>query len=455
MSQYFLLVPLLLGTIITTFNAGFFSWQGLFVLLMMYGLLAYCFYRRNEKGITLPGLSSLTLLTVAIASYFIYFSAGIYQTNTGASYALLAFSMLVWILIPSYALVLHPIKPVKYRFEVLLGLALLLRLLMIAASPAPVIDIFTMFKESAQAFLTAQNPYEIAYSEVYPDVTTRFNYWPFAFIAQAPFVLLFHDPRMLLGLADIAAAYLLYWLGRKSWAGELLVIIYLFRPNALFIIEQSWSVPLEFLLLAGVAASAHKERLSGILLALLTAVKPVFFLLVMPAAIRFRQRQNKMLLAFVLALAVVIIPFFWWSPAGFIKNAVLLNVQKQVAGVTTGAPTTRTALNLDTLYYRLTGNDLPALVMPVVSLAALILVYEELRRRPHIKLSDAVLGMTLIFLSFCLFYKGAYINFYYLAADLVILWVVLLYREGALIRQWKPPGSAAAPLPTPLKLICG
>ncbi|MBI4990590.1 hypothetical protein HZB96_00680, partial [Candidatus Gottesmanbacteria bacterium] len=199
---------LFLSIIITTFNRGFFSFPALVMVLSILAILVKLFLKSPKQAFRIP-LPFLQLLFVVVYSLFMFFSGGIYQGDNLASYLLYFLPLVSFPLVLTYILDLRNFssRVLKYRFYFLLLLALTVRILIIIASPRPVIDVFTILKESPFVFLSGQNPYDTVYSPVYPGVATDYYpYWPASFILQIPFVYIFGDPRILLGFADILVA---------------------------------------------------------------------------------------------------------------------------------------------------------------------------------------------------------------------------------------------------------
>lgn len=118
---------------------------------------------------------------------------------------------------------------------------------MIIASPTPLIDTYFVQKEAPLALLHGSDPYSFSYTRVYSAaLKNTYGYWPVSIILQLPFVVIFHDPRILHILTDMGSALLIYFIGKRTKIGEVLALLYLFRPNSNFVIEQSWLTPTLF-----------------------------------------------------------------------------------------------------------------------------------------------------------------------------------------------------------------
>lgn len=310
----------------------------------------------------------------------------------------------------------------------------MLRVLMLLASPHPIIDVFTILKEAPYVLIQGANPYNTVYSPVYGGIQTNYYpYWPAAFILQLPFVLLFSDPRVLLVIADAVSAYLLYRIGKSTYMAELLVLVYLFRPNALFIIEQSWVTSLTFLGLLVTLYSYQRQKmiLPAVSAALLVAIQP-YFITVLPFIILLRQIIAKAFIALTAGLLVlVVVPFLVWDPAAFIDKTILVYFKplEQIPTIPVHA-----SLNLNTFVFLFSGKDIPFIIAAIclfaVSLALFLklihLRQDKKRYNAGTYFSFVLLSLTIFFYAFYFFFRQAFINYYYFAGDILIAWMVSL-----------------------------
>lgn len=421
--------------LLTTFARGFFDWRSAAILVLVYVLLVCQFLAGKKLPVALPGASQLNLLLLVLFSFFLFFIGGKDETRAVPAYLLIFFSLFTFLLLLSFIFDFKKIPPllVRWRFIIFLVLAMVMRLLMLAATPQPNIDLFYALKISAVSLLHGQNPYQAEYTRTEPDSPVHFNYWPVTFLAQVPLASVGADPRLLFVFTDLACAVLLYYLGRQTKAAEIISFIYLFRPNANFIIEQAWLSSLEFLLIIlAIYAALKKPRawLYGLSLGLLAATKAYYLMLIPFAFALFPKKEAmKSLLVFIAVLVAIVAPFFWWNPRSFIAETILINVSRQGDVTPATNPPFHIALNLNNVYYNITGRDAPSILMPLLTLGALIFILDQLASRPQKSVPDAVLGMALLLFTFYLFYKGPFINYYWVGTDLILLWLVLLYRE--------------------------
>ena len=420
-----------LSIIPATFNRGFFSPASLALVLFLLFVLTVINYGDNFKISRRNLQSGLGLIFIGVYLLFLFFNGGIYQK-------LLIPTMLIHILplifIPavfSFQVIKLRLTSEKFRFFSLISLAFILRILMIIATPEPAIDVFYMLKEAPIRLLSGINPYEAVYSPVYAGVKADyFTYFPGAFLLQIPFVLIFTDPRVLLVFSDIAGGLLLYLVGRKTITAQIIALIYLFRPNSLFIIEQSWLTPLVFFFLASATflmryGKEKAERLTAVVLALLASIQPQF-IVSLPFFLAGITKRINFLIIFSIILLSVILPFFLINPAAFINDAVLFffRPSRQMFSVPVYL-----SLNLNTPYHFLTGRDIPIFITGAIFILITVLLLLKLYKKNYHKSglkAGIVLANCILYLSFFLLLKFSFINYYYLTSGLVLLYLTIL-----------------------------
>ena len=371
-------------------------------------------------------------LFIIIYTLFLFFSGGIYQTEIIPSILITVYPFLIFPLVLTYLLPLSKLSKNQRlsRFYFLLFSAVLLRIFIIIASPKPMIDVYTMLKEAPLSLLSRSNPYDTSYSQVYPGVVPNyFTYWPVSILLEIPFVVIFKDPRILFVLADLGSAFLIYLLGKKSFLAEILVLIFLFRPNSNFIIEQSWLAPLSLFLflLIYYALEKNYRKTAAVASGLLVGIQPYYLLIILP--LFFLCRLNKKMIAsFISTLVLTVLPFFLINPARFLENTIIHFLRP---GRENPAPV-YLSLNLNTFIHTLTNSDIPFLVSGSLLLLIILIITYKLWRLKHKFLlkssrsdySKILLGVVIFSYSFYFLFRQAFINYYYFATGLIILWLV-------------------------------
>ncbi len=419
---------LFLSIIVTTFNRGFFSFPAITIVGSIFIILFYLFIKNVKIVFKRTDILHWQFLFVAVFSLFLFFSGGIYQTENFASILLYFLPILSFPIVLTYILEpkSFPLLTLKTRFYFLFGLAILLRILIIIASPSPIIDVFTILKEAPLVFLTGGNPYDHIYSPVYSGVITDyFPYFPVAFLSQVPFAALFGDPRILFIISDILAAVGLFLLGKKTFIAQILVLIYLFRPNSNFILEQSWVTPLSYLLLILTifALQTKKQFLLGIITGVMTALQPLYAILV-PFFLNFVANWKKTLFSFFLAFIFLVMPFFLKNPFKFLDKTIFVYFKPENLIPTIPI---HLSLNISTAFYTLAGFDIPQFAsLILISILLIFILYRLYIKRKAKDIRYILLGLNLFFYGFFLLFRQAFINYYYFAGSLIILWLIVV-----------------------------
>ena len=382
----------------------------------------------------------LSLLLFTTYILFLYFSGGIYQEKTFPSFLLTIFPIVLFPLILAFLLSQSYPQLKQKVFWILLCSVVIIRILMVVSSPRPIIDVFTQLKEGPMALLSFQNPYTAVFSKVYTGVVSDYyNYWPVSLVLELPFVALFSDPRILLIIADIFNALILVVMGKKKPVAYILSLVYLFRPNSNFVIEQSFlsSLELFFLYLAFYVWDRNKilkkrDLFLGFILGLLIGIKQIYMAMLfffMP----FSTNVKKLLIGFLTVFVAIILPFIIWDIKSFWADTIgfFLNIYE----VKPNIPIYR-SLNLNTLYFFLTGNNISFLASFFFLLLFICLFLYRLKifmrdktARDKNSQEFILLGVILFYLSFYLFLSHAFINYYFVVSGLIILLAVKMLTK--------------------------
>jgi hypothetical protein len=315
----------------------------------------------------------------------------------------------------------------RWRFW-LLGLCFLaMGVVVLAASPRPMIDVWFFQQGAASAILDGQNPYGVVYPNIYgsgrlfgPGMLdaeghlTVFPYPPLTFLLGAPALLLFHDVRFMLLAAMAVAAWTLRRLG-KGETPELAALLVLLQPTTFFVLEQAWTEPLVLAALGGSLLAARAlgsgarggATAVGIAGGMLAAAKQYSPILAVPLAFALPPRERWKSIGIAAAVTVAtLLPFVLWDPAEFWHDVVAMQVQQ---------PFRYDALSWLAAIARTLGRPLSAAWGFLGAGALLVLLL-----RPGASLAQVARASAAAFLTLVLFNKQAFCNYYWLAVGLLL-----------------------------------
>ena len=210
---------------------------------------------------------------------------------------------------------------------------------MIAESPNPHIDVYTVYNKALQVLRAGHSPYSLTFTNIYgdtdfyadsalrgSDVNFGFPYPPLALLMALPGAVL-GDPRYAQVGAMVVGAAAFGYAGR-SRTGLLAAALLLFTPRGLFVIEQAWSEPFVICWLGLLVYAATRREHTPVLLGALLAVKQhlVVALPFAPWLCRAEDRRGRIReigLSLVVAAAVTV-PFLVADPRGFWHSVVAL-----------------------------------------------------------------------------------------------------------------------------------
>lgn len=210
-----------------------------------------------------------------------------------------------------------------------------LRAGLLIASPDPQIDVFTQFQHASAHLLQGLNPY----TEPIPDTpgagtfgyrVVAYSYPPAGLLPMALAWATVGDVRLAGVAAEALAAVALYAIARGAGVrvAQLLVMLLLFHPRGLYVIEQAWNEPL----LVGAAGAylylSSRDPGSGwTALSLGAWLSLKQYLVFFAAAALFARERRRLALP---ALAVVLatwLPFFAWDPGAALQNGLLFQLR--------------------------------------------------------------------------------------------------------------------------------
>lgn len=409
---YFLLI---LGYL---FSRGFYSLPGLVIVFLCFLLINFLPKFIVEKEDNLY-LFYLLIFSISLGLFFNYGIYEKYPLITNFHKYLLLFSLPVAVLYFKQSNKSKN-KGFKNKKKILFLslIAILIRVLIILASPQPAIDAFYILKEAPSALISGKNPYEITYYQVYQGYPANYyTYWPGSFLATLPFVLLFNEPRVLFIISELLTAYLIYLLGRKTLRAEFTALLFLFNPVSLFIIEQSWLTPLHTFLITLTFYLLSQRRINKIFLGIISGLLislQFYLLLIIPLLGKHLNFSKKYLLAFIFLCFLVIFPFFIWSPNDFIRDTFKVYFSNPpIAYIPT-----QYSLNLNGFLHNISGRNLPFIfsVIPIFS----IFIFNFLKLKKQDK-GDLLRRIIISFMGLFLFGQQAFINYYYFIGNLLLV----------------------------------
>ena len=299
--------------------------------------------------------------------------------------------------------------------------AIMLRVWLPMASPAPIIDVFVQFQESAQNLLHGLNPYRVQVSDVYRG-TENFGYTVFGYsylpanlYLQTLGYALFGDIRYSYIAAELVAAASLYAAARRRGEeaiGRWLVLLFFFHPRGLFALEQAWTEPLivgAYATVDWLAARRPGQPGSGALAAAYGAMLSLkqYLLYFILHGLILERRPRRLLIAALVAAATVV-PFAIADRESLIRGGILFQLK------TTFRPD---GLTLSAALYSWTGLTVGKSAAAVVGLLVGGLTF--VRFRP---LGAEGWRFATVITTVAMFLVGsqAFCNYYYLVSAMLL-----------------------------------
>jgi hypothetical protein len=359
--------------------------------------------------------------------------------------------VLLGLLAASYAWTGMPLG--RWRFPGILAVyALLGGWLLLTATTKPRIDVWHLQQGACTELLRGRNPYAADYPNVYgpgdtryigPEMLTKdgrvqsFPYPPLSLVLAVPGYLL-GDVRWSLLMAVLGTAALMVATGRRlglpaGHPAELAAVALLCHPRGLLVLEASWTEPFVALGLAATiwAMAGTRGRVTAGALAAGLAMKQYVFLC-LPAlccGMVSRRCHNRGRLGWRQVAAAVVLagltalPFLLWDPRALWHGLVDFHVY---------SPPRNDCVSVVAAVNVATGNWLD----PRLGFVAAAVVAAVVLRYGVPGLANATMGSAAIFLAFFAFNKAAHLNYYWLAAVLLALAVVIAAAnaEGSGVR---------------------
>ncbi len=389
------------------------------------------------------------------STLLVFLRAPGYHVQTGLGfYHLLASAVVA--LVASYAIDLHggaPVNPVwaGARRALLFALAFTLGAWILRASPDPLIDLFPVHQQTAQAMLDGKSIYEPGVISVldtnhHTFVIRAYTYLPLSAYLTTIAYALTHDIRWANLVGFLTGGVLLWVVARRSardgnaanaeaagstarltpetWA-DLVAAGLLFFPRALVVIEKAWTEPLALPCLGGFVlfALARRPVAASVCLGLLCAIKQhlvlyVPFLVLVPGV-----GFGGLVLAGAVAL-VTMMPYLLRAPLDLYHGAF---------GNIVSGPFRTDALTVPA------ELSVVGVIVPTwVGFVAGLVPFAWLRRTPR-ELAPLLLGSCLVFGFFYAFGRQAFLNYYFLLDATALFAVATLRAPRPVLAQASRP----------------
>jgi hypothetical protein len=297
------------------------------------------------------------------------------------------------------------------------------QILVVLASPNPLIDVFVTNSAGIDFLLDGKNPYAMTYPDVYRgayDFIPGFGYPPGALWLLVPFRLL-GDVRLASIGANAASILLLLRLMRRAGyspkMGWIACLAWSAFPISLFVLEQAWVDPLLVPLILGLILAVQTRRwvVAGALLGLLIGIKQYSVLLALPSAVyAWRVGGRTALIRATGTSAIVLIVLV--APFALLDADALYH---QLAGTLFQRELRTDSLSIPAFVINFLGRGLPEVALAAATAAAAIGFAIWLARRENLDEQDWLSAIVMTFAIAFLFGKQAFCNYYYLLAALL------------------------------------
>jgi hypothetical protein len=347
----------------------------------------------------------------------------------------------------TYGLARVPPWIVRLRFPLVIAAAAAVGSIVILASPAPSIDVWTLRHRGGLALGSGLDPYAVAYPNIYgpgtpfldpsllsPDGTAilAYPYMPAVATLDAVAARL-GDVRWSSVLAIAVAALLVRTLGRASREAELAGALLVLQPRGWMVVEQAWTEPLVLVavLLATLSTLRASEAdgtqsgpwrawaLPGIAFGIAGATKQYALLLLAPLLLALpRQSRGRVALLAVTVVVATMLPFVVLDRVAFLRGLLEFQIRQ---------PFRVDALSWPAAIVALGGPRLPTWPAFLLVFGFLALVL-----RGPVTVGRGSLAAATAWTLLVVANKQAFANYYWLSVGLLCAGVaILLPRSGA------------------------
>jgi hypothetical protein len=324
------------------------------------------------------------------------------------------------------AFVIFPTQLPAKRAIFVVGIAgaVVLRWGLLQASPEPFIDVFQLAQQGSGYLLHGYNPYSnpqwAAGHDGHIYVFNGYAYPPANLLLQSIAFAVTKDARFANVFADLGFALCLWLITRGLPAGvrQLAVLVHLYQPKSLFVLENAWTEPLT-LGLMGVCLClwrGGRRNFAAAVCGFLLTMKH-YLVFVAPQYLILERRWKAWLVLTGTALTVVL-PFLVWDAKSFWANGLWLVVSLPFSDQTLGV-----AAQLNRMTGYVPGPGL-SIAVGLGATAAFPLLLRGIPPLPRF-----VLSVTGTLFSAFLFGTKAFCNYYYLVSGVFVL-ALALHAEG-------------------------
>ena len=429
-------------------NDGSRDITGLLVVLLGIAAWGKAFAGAIARAPDAPAEADRVAWLVALGSTLLAFgrAPGSHVQGGLGLYHLLA--AVVVLLVASYARDLEggpALSPglVLLRRGLLFVLAFALGAWLLRASPEPLIDVFPLHQQVAQAMLAGKSIYAPGVVSVldtnhHDYIIPAYVYFPLSAYLTTIAYALTHDVRWANLAAQLAGAGLLWGVARRcareagsgdagergsprltpeAWA-DLVAALLLFHPRSLLVLEKAWTEPLAVPFLGGfvLLALARRPIAASVSLGLLCAIKQHLVLYVSFLALAPGIGLQGVVIAGAVAVATLV-PYLLRSPVDFYRG---------VFGSIASGLLRTDALSVPAEIKVWLGLTTPSWV----GFLAALVPFAWIRQVPR-ELGPLLLGSCLVFALFDAFGRQAFCNYYYLVDATALFAVATLRAERA------------------------
>ncbi len=324
--------------------------------------------------------------------YLILKSGGNESTRVSNHRAALGLSVLTMVVVDAHAMVLR-------------------------ASPAPGIDVFTCVTAAADHLLAGRNPYEQVYTDIYNgryDYDPVMVYWPAVLLWETAARWIFHDIRVGTLLAEFISGWFCYktlatlrvprmraWLFALGWVAF---------PVAPFVLEQAWIDPLLVMSFSALAWALALRRpvAAGVALGLVLSFKQygsvgaAVTLVYLVRSFGPRRAAHSALVALSVFVATML-PFVAWNARALLYMTVSVPAHARMRS---------DSLGLLPLLSDSMREPWPSRITAAVGILVTAACATWLSRRP-VRLSEWAAALVFAYMSLFLLSKQAFCNYYY------------------------------------------